>query len=99
MRTGEPAFPSTYEWRNDSDMNGRAPNGMPVPPGGSESIHASGMTLRDYFAAKAMQALIREYFDANGRCMGTDHPYSNVPSHAYKMADAMLAARLREPGQ
>jgi hypothetical protein len=45
-----------------------------------------GMTLRDYFAAKAMQ------------CMGElmTKPYSNLDSTAeiaYKMADAMLKAR------
>jgi hypothetical protein len=45
-----------------------------------------GMTLRDYFAAKAMQ------------CMGQlmTKPYSNLDSTAetaYKMADAMLKAR------
>ena len=39
-----------------------------------------GMNLRDYFAAKAMQALIEK----NGACH---------PSDAYEMADAMLAAR------
>ena len=41
-----------------------------------------GMTLRDYFAAKAMAALVRVT--------------SNIPvtaADAYAMADAMLAAR------
>jgi hypothetical protein len=46
----------------------------------------SGMTLRDYFAAKAMQALL-----SNPECpLG---PLSQVPSAAYEMADAMLEAR------
>lgn len=41
----------------------------------------TGMTLRDYFAAKAMQALAQgNYFDATAR-------------HAYMIADAMLKAR------
>ena len=40
-----------------------------------------GMTLRDYFAAKAMQALIhKNYFDVAAK-------------EAYQMADAMLKAR------
>ena len=40
-----------------------------------------GMTLRDYFAAKAMQALAQgNYFDVTAR-------------QAYMMADAMLKAR------
>jgi hypothetical protein len=44
-------------------------------------LHFTGMTLRDYFAAKAMQALVDgDYFDATARM-------------AYDMADAMLKAR------
>lgn len=47
----------------------------------SPSGHDVGMTLRDYFAAKAMQALAQgNYFDATAR-------------QAYLMADAMLKAR------
>jgi hypothetical protein len=39
------------------------------------------MTLRDYFAAKAMQAMVNtQYFDTTARL-------------AYEMADAMLKAR------
>jgi hypothetical protein len=41
-----------------------------------------GMTLRDYFAAKAMQALI-----------DNDGLFSEIPTQAYEMADAMLEAR------
>jgi hypothetical protein len=42
----------------------------------------SGMSLRDYFAAKAMQALAQgNYFDATAR-------------QAYMIADAMLKARV-----
>jgi hypothetical protein len=42
----------------------------------------TGMTLRDYFAAKAMQALAQKgnYFDATAK-------------QAYMIADAMLKAR------
>ena len=44
-----------------------------------------GMTLRDYFAAKAMQ---------NAFTTGGDDDERNyVAKHAYKMADAMLKAR------
>jgi len=52
-----------------------------------------GMTLRDYFAAKALPAVIDAYVKGNGCCIGTDHFFSNVPAHAYRMADAMLAKR------
>jgi len=42
----------------------------------------NGMTLRDYFAAKAMQALMTRYaYD------------EKLPNRAYKYADAMLKAR------
>lgn len=47
-----------------------------------------GMTLRDYFAAKAMQALlptISEFPDENWRY--------GVALDAYQMADAMLKVR------
>ena len=51
-----------------------------------------GMGLRDYFAAKALEALITT--------QGEDAPYRNTPGiarFAYEYADAMLAARLQEP--
>jgi hypothetical protein len=44
--------------------------------------HQTGMTLRDYFAAKAMQALI-----------DNDGLFSEIPTQAYKIADAMMEAR------
>ncbi len=44
----------------------------------------AGMTLRDYFAAKAMQGYI----------VGTENPHvKNIARIAYEMADAMLKAR------
>jgi hypothetical protein len=42
----------------------------------------NGMTLRDYFAAKAMQALI-----------DNDGLFSEIPTQAYALADAMLKVR------
>ncbi|MCL8097022.1 hypothetical protein P3S37_24685 [Enterobacter hormaechei] len=42
----------------------------------------SGMTLRDYFAAKAMQAMIAAH-----------EPQGAIPGWAYEMADEMLRAR------
>jgi hypothetical protein len=51
-----------------------------------------GMTLRDYFAAKAMQGWLASY--------GEDAPYESVIAHAdgvatlaFAVADAMLKAR------
>ena len=44
----------------------------------------NGMTLRDYFAAKAMQGYIAGEYDV--------YPYE-IPIKAYKMADIMLEER------
>jgi hypothetical protein len=51
-------------------------------PAGVSHITEQGMTLRDYFAAKAMQALI-----------DNDHLFWELPTQAYELADAMLKAR------
>ncbi len=48
-----------------------------------------GMTLRDYFAAKAMQATIKS---AVSVC-GMQSEYDRLADHSYRMADAMLEAR------
>jgi len=45
-----------------------------------------GMTLRDYFAAKAMQAIIMSIDDK-------DDMSAPVAESAYKWADAMMKAR------
>ena len=45
-----------------------------------------GMDLRDYFAAKAMQELMKVALDENA-------PKENVAKTAYRMADAMMKAR------
>ena len=47
-----------------------------------------GMTLRDYFAAKAMQAMLSAQIKALG-----DATIPNVAKDAYRMADGMLKAR------
>lgn len=52
----------------------------------SESVELPGMTLRDYFAAKAMQGLC-----ANDGY--NNHSPATIANEAYGMADAMLAAR------
>ncbi|HBP6017200.1 hypothetical protein OLM90_17175 [Pseudomonas aeruginosa] len=63
----------------------------------SESMYTSeaGMTLRDYFAAKAMQGLLAAQI----------HGFIDTPakgpfaSMAYEMADAMLKARKAGGGE
>ena len=47
-----------------------------------------GMTLRDYFAAKAMQGLLAQ---SCGTALGNDPKFA--AEYAYATADAMLKAR------
>lgn len=56
---------------------------QPINPG----EYGRGMTLRDYFAAKAMQSLLTS-IEA-----GNEHQVSLIPNIAYEMADAMLKER------
>jgi hypothetical protein len=70
--TGGPAFPfSVMTYQPDH----------PESPRYTTTWH-DGMTLRDYFAAKAMQALI-----------DNDGLFSEIPTQAYALADAMMKAR------
>lgn len=74
--TGGPAFPML---RNHVDtMRGL-------------NIDSNGLTVRDYFAAKALQGILANY---SGH-IGTDHPSENmnIALAAYSMADTMLKAR------
>ena len=53
----------------------------------------SGMTLRDYFAAKALPAIYKDTCECarvEGWALGW---HDDVAAEAYKMADAMLKAR------
>lgn len=67
--------------------------------GGAAFPHASyglrdaspGMTLRDYFAAKAMYAMCRE--DSMFEILPNAEHEDNIARAAYAQADAMLQAR------
>ena len=65
--------------------------GPAFPVQDAASWQAYGMTLRDYFAAKAMQAYLGSY--PNG-CL-TCRP-DEIAADAYDVADAMLAERNEE---
>lgn len=47
-----------------------------------------GMTLRDYFAAKAMQGLLSGLYSETSK-----YNLDDMPCEAYEIADAMLRAR------
>ena len=55
-------------------------------------LHVTGMTLRDYFAAKAMQGLMSRVDHVNGDCVTNASP-DDVAGYAYVLAGAMLKAR------
>ena len=68
---GGPAFPSKKRvYRAGYETNEFEPVG--------------GMTLRDYFAAKAMQGMMAGNWNTN---------YDDWAKHAYSLADAMIKAR------
>ena len=57
----------------------------------------AGMSLRDYFAAEAMQGLVSGHFAKYGH---EDYwPRPEIASEAYEIADAMIAARKPNPNQ
>ena len=66
----ESAFPSTFKSLSPEE----------------EQVHRWGMTLRDYFAAKAMQG-------ATTRGWTPGKTMDAVAQDCYQMADAMLKAR------
>ena len=73
--TGGPAFPALGRWGDG-----------PTP---QSALQQDGMTLRDYFAAKAMQAYITAW------AINREHPLfdETTSQSAYMVADAMLKER------
>lgn len=69
-------------------MNTRNSGGPAFPVTNTSKV---GMTLRDYFAAKAMQGVIAGIL-ADGSTFG-DGDEVGLSACAYRIADAMLAAR------
>lgn len=80
-RAGGPAFPEISTTLETVGLSGDYTSYPNVESSG-------GMTLRDYFAAKAMQALVMDGLKRDGSAT-----VPNVAKDAYRMADAMLAAR------
>lgn len=68
---GGPAFPVVSDTEHDSGYH--------------STVDSSGMTLRDYFAAKAINRLMRDF------CA----PWGQLVTQAYDMADAMIAEKRR----
>ncbi|MBA1234752.1 hypothetical protein G7Z98_09315 [Pseudomonas stutzeri] len=53
------------------------------------TLPSSGMTLRDYFAAKALPILMEHHGDR------LPYVHKDVAEESYRIADAMLAARTK----
>jgi len=67
-------------------MNNTGGPAFPTGTGGN-TPYSNGMTLRDYFAAKAMLGILDDpHRDMN-------YGYDAIASYAYSLADAMLKAR------
>ena len=76
--TPESAFPSTFK--------SLAPD--------ATHVHRWGMTLRDYFAAKAMQTILASQYEDGIYVGDLDNDSEHICANsAYTMADAMLEAR------
>lgn len=59
-------------------------------------VDSHGMTLRDYFAAKAMAAIVRRW-DGHSFGGGPNSPqYKELSEDAYLIAEAMIKAREAE---
>jgi hypothetical protein len=80
-KNGGPAFPRhTFA---DDDLDGE-----------SYVVSSGGMSLRDYFAAAALPQAIEHERSLRAASIKPDKfRYSEIAEAAYKMADAMLAAR------
>lgn len=79
-------------------------DGGPAFPTPTHNLQNDGMTLRDYFAAKAMQAMLQSgYFgpqvsdalyEGDGKTRVMDKALC-LAEGAYEMADAMLSMRTK----
>lgn len=73
------------------------PDSIPAFPVSSDNYakpDCEGMTLRDYFAAKAMQIMWDAYDKGYCGLNNQDEPnVTTIAQGAYHMADAMLKAR------
>lgn len=87
---GGPAFPcSVRRSENYMDEGGYGRVRM-------VTVQEGGLSMRDYFAAKAMQALIPLFSSGTLSVKdGTPATEAHVSEQAYAFADAMLEARVK----
>ncbi|HDL7059612.1 TPA: hypothetical protein PXM42_004353 [Yersinia enterocolitica] len=78
IKTGGPAFPQSGAIIGAGDV------------WMSSELGGAGLTVHDYFSAKAMAALIPRYADVNIDAPGV---MEEIATRASNMADAMIKAR------
>lgn len=84
INDGGPAFPVPVD--NDCDCHGRFTSGY------------GGMTLRDYFAAAALQGILSGADRSTVKYLeNMSYPAGQMSSAAYNIADAMLKAKEAKP--
>lgn len=76
-------------------MNEIKDGGPAFPLGVTPEEWMNGMSLRDYFAAKAMAIVWDAYDKGYTGVSGHDFDASALARHAYHTADAMLAERAK----
>ena len=83
-------------------MNTDNDGGPAFPIGSTPEEWGNGMTLRDYFAAKAMQSMLavpndQRYGDRADKSLSIEEwqewGLTGIVEYSYKVADAMLKAR------
>lgn len=91
----DPDHPGCEHCQGDDDVSKPNDGGWAFPSGQISEVtgqpvngfYDPGMSLRDYFAAKALQALIAS------NDVGAGDRIDEIPEYAYLIADAMLKAR------
>lgn len=89
-QTGGPAFPVADGAAHRIAMQVAGDNEAKYIAESAKAL--AGMTLRDYFAAKAMQGWLSSYPESDMHPVVTHHE-KMVAELSYLMADAMLKAR------
>lgn len=83
-KDNQPAFPCRIPGKIKT-----APNGMMHQ---EETMH-EGLTIRDYFAAKAMDAILHKYFNVGETAESLIEGCEVMAALCYDIADAMLKER------
>jgi hypothetical protein len=92
----KPYFIITNNHSNTKGYMDKKNDGGPAFPTlavlGDRALSEGGLTVRDYFAAKALPGLIGRVWNADGKLSG-DEVIALWAQSAYAMADAMIAER------